>query len=224
MRRLMSFAAVASVALGCALLISPSIAEAHETRAIADGQYEIVIGFMDEPVFAGDKSGLEFWVADILTATPSAEGETEGSPVEGLAETLQAEVIFGDQTMALPLETAWDEPSGYGSVFFPMQPGDYTFRIYGTIGDADIDESFTSGPETFSVVQDPTPLQFPPAEVASTIAPVVGSAAVSDDWSGGGGSGGLLAGLGVVAGAAGTWLLFRRSGAGRVARPEPIRA
>ena len=162
MRRFTSFAALGSVALGAALALAlPAAVEAHESRVIADSQYEIVVGFMNEPVFAGDKSGLEFWVSEVSMATPSANGEEEGTPVEGLEETLQAEVIFGDQTMELPLEATWNEPGGYGSVFFPMAPGDYTFRIYGAIGDVEIDESFTSGPETFSVVQDPAPLQFP---------------------------------------------------------------
>jgi hypothetical protein len=161
MRRFTSFAAVAGIALGFGLLVAPSTVEAHESRTIADGRYQIVVGFMNEPVFAGDKSGLEFWVSEVSAATPAGDGETEGTPVEGLEETLQAEVIFGDKTMNLPLEATWDEPGGYGSVFFPMAPGDYTFRIFGTIGDSEIDESFTSGPETFSMVADPAPLQFP---------------------------------------------------------------
>ncbi|MBA3451046.1 MAG: hypothetical protein H0T18_07535 [Chloroflexia bacterium] len=42
-----------------------------------------------------------------------------------------------------------------------MEPGAYTFRIFGTIGDTEIDESFTSSPEGFSSVEDPTPFQFP---------------------------------------------------------------
>ena len=162
MRRMSLVAMLGSLVLSMLLtFIAPLAAEAHETRTIADGKYVIVIGFMNEPVFAGDKSGLEFWVSEVSTANPAAPGETEGTPVEGLEETLQAEVIYGDQTMELPLEATWDEPGGYGSVFFPMVPGDYTFRIYGTIGDTEIDESFTSGPETFSVVEDPAPLRFP---------------------------------------------------------------
>ncbi len=164
MRRITSFLAVGSIALGCALLSLPSIASAHETREIADGQYRVVVGFMNEPVFAGDKSGLEFWVTEPAAATPAAGEETEGAPVEGLAETLQAEVIYGDQTMALPLTAMWDEPGGYYSVFFPTEAeGDYSFRIFGTIGDTEIDETFTSGPETFGPVEDPEPLRFPPA-------------------------------------------------------------
>ena len=164
MRRITSFLAVSSLALGCALLSLPSPASAHETREIADGQYRIVIGFMNEPVFAGDKSGLEFWVTEVAAATPAAGDDAEGTPVEGLAETLQAEVIHGDQTMELPLTAKWDEPGGYYSVFFPTESeGDYSYRIFGTIGDTEIDETFTSGPETFGPVADPQPLRFPPA-------------------------------------------------------------
>jgi hypothetical protein len=161
MRRMSWLAAAGSLTLGFALMLAVSpVARAHETRTIADGTYQIVVGFMDEPVFAGDKSGLEFWVTEVSAATPGA-GEEDGAPVEGLVETLHAEVIFADQTMELPLEAAWNEPGGYGSVFFPTTPGDYTFRIYGTIRGTEIDESFTSGPETFGAVADPAPLQFP---------------------------------------------------------------
>ena len=161
MRRMSSIAAVGAIACSTLLMLaSPLAAEAHETRPIADGKYQIVVGFMNEPVFAGDKSGLEFWVTETSAATPGA-GDEEGAPVEGLEETFQAEVIFEDQIMALPLSAAFDEPGRYGSVFFPTAPGDYTFRIYGSINGAEIDESFTSGPETFGAVEDPAPLQFP---------------------------------------------------------------
>ena len=164
MRRMSLVAAVGSLALSTLLLlVAPLAAEAHETRTIADGQYQIVVGFMNEPVFAGDKSGLEFWVTEAVAATPGAgDEEAEGAPVEGLEESLQAEVIYEDQTMALPLTAKWDEPGGYYSVFFPTAAeGDYTFRIYGDINGAEIDESFTSGPETFGPIEDPAPLRFP---------------------------------------------------------------
>jgi hypothetical protein len=165
MRRIVSFAAAGGVALGCSLVAVPTAIDAHETRTIVDGSYEIVIGFMNEPVFAGDKSGLEFWVTEAPSATPAAaDAETESVPVEGLEETLQAEVIYEDQTLALPLTAKWDEPGGYYSVFFPTaSEGDYTFRIFGTINGAEIDETFTSGPETFGPVEDPAPLRFPQA-------------------------------------------------------------
>jgi hypothetical protein len=163
MRRFSSIAAVGSIVLSTLLLlISPLAAEAHESRAIADGKYQIVVGFIGEPVFAGDKSGLEFFVSDLSQATSVAgEQAAEGVPVEGLEETLNAEVIFGDQTMELPLTARFNTPGAYQSVFFPMKPGDYTFRIYGTLDGTDVDESFTSSPEGFGSVQDPAPLRFP---------------------------------------------------------------
>src|SRR5687767_456505 len=84
MRRMSLIAAVGSLALSSlVMLIAPLAVEAHETRTIADGQYQIVVGFMNEPVFAGDKSGLEFWVTEVAAATPAAAAgeESEGPPV-----------------------------------------------------------------------------------------------------------------------------------------------
>jgi hypothetical protein len=165
-----SLATVGSFALGAALLFTaPLRADAHEVRQIANGKYQIVVGFMDEPVFAGDKSGLEFFVSDLSTpATPSAaasggdeDEESADAPVNGLEKTLKAEVIYEDQTMELPLSARWNTPGAYQSIFYPTKPGDYTFRIYGTINGTAIDESFTSGPDTFGPVEDPAPLQFP---------------------------------------------------------------
>ena len=168
MYRFPRLAAVCGLVLATVLLTAPLIARAHEVRQLADGKYQIVVGFIDEPVFAGDKSGLEFFVSDLSApATPVAgagsdeDEESEGAPVDGLEETLKAEVIFGDQTMELPLNARFGTPGAYESVFFPMKPGDYTFRIYGKLGDTDIDESFTSSPEGFGAVEDPAPLQFP---------------------------------------------------------------
>ena len=165
MRRMRLFAAACGALLGCVLFATlPLAVDAHESRTVGDGKYQIVVGFMNEPVFAGDKSGLEFWVYDVSKGTPAAgasDEEAAGPPVEGLQKSLKAEVIYQDQTMELPLEATWNEPGGYDSVFFPMKPGDYTFRIFGKIGDTDIDESFTSSPEGFDAVKDPAPLQFP---------------------------------------------------------------
>ena len=100
---------------------------------------------------------------DVLAAEHKFfERQARGALVEGLTETLQAEVLYEDQTMALPLTAMWDDPAGYYSVFFPTAAeGDYTFRIFGTIDGTEIDESFTSGPETFGPVEDPAPLRFP---------------------------------------------------------------
>jgi hypothetical protein len=138
-------AAIAGVAMTA--MVGAGVALAHESRNVGD--YTFVVGFADEPVFTGQKSGLELLVT---------RGE---EPVEGLEATLQASVTFDDSTRDLEIEPRFGEPGWYQSVFFPTAAGPYTFRIFGEIDGAPIDESFTSGPDTFSEVQDVTGGQFP---------------------------------------------------------------
>jgi hypothetical protein len=132
-----------------ALLAFPGIAAAHEVREV--GEFSLTVGFMDEPVFTDQKSGLEFRVT---------RGE---EPVEGLESSLQAEVIYSGQSRELPISPRFGQPGWYQSVFFPTAAGPYTFHISGTIDGQEIDESFTAGPDTFGEVQDATSGQFPVA-------------------------------------------------------------
>jgi hypothetical protein len=143
---------IRAVVVGAVLAASVStVALAHEHREV--GEYSITVGFIDEPVFTGQKSGLEFEVA---------HHETE-EPVEGLEETLQAEVSYQGQTRELPISPRFGVPGSYQSVFFPTAAGAYTFRIFGTIEGVAVDEEFTSGPDTFSEVSEVAGGQFPVA-------------------------------------------------------------
>ena len=134
--------------LGAALAaLTAGTALAHEEREVGD--YSFVVGFIDEPVFAGQKSGLEFFVS---------RGE---EPVEGLEETLQAEVTFGSQTSDLEISPRFGEAGAYESVFFPTAAGPYTFRIFGEVAGEPFDESFTSSAEGFGEVEELAGGQFP---------------------------------------------------------------
>lgn len=193
-------AAAAAAVFGVAL--APFGAAAHGGREVAGGKFEMVVGFLDEPVYAGDKSGLDLKVsyAPQGLATPEdGDHEEGGAPVTGLEETLKAEVIFGEQTLDLPLSAAWDEEGVYHSWFFPSQAGDYTFHISGTIDGVAIDESFTSTKDGFGAVRDPLPVTFPAASASS-------EAANADIFGGLAG----IPGLGVAATAGGAALLFNR--------------
>jgi hypothetical protein len=136
----------AVLALLTAALI-PGVAVAHEDREVAG--YQVVIGFIDEPVFVGQKSGLEVFVS---------RGD---QPIASLEQTLQAEVIQDDQRRELPLSPRFGEEGAYQSYFFPTVAGPYTFRIFGSIEGNEIDESFTSSPEGFSEVEEVAAGQFP---------------------------------------------------------------
>ncbi len=67
-------------------------------------------------------------------------------------------MIYGDETMELELGASWNNSGRYRSYFFPNATGEYTFHIYGTLDGVEIDETFTSGPETFSTVESIEPL------------------------------------------------------------------
>ncbi|HET7685269.1 MAG TPA: hypothetical protein VFM19_02565 [Candidatus Limnocylindria bacterium] len=148
---------VAAFAALAAALLVVAPATSHGGREV-DG-YEFTVGFMNEPVYSGQSSGLELFVA------------RDGAPIEGLEETLRAQVSFGDQTRDLELTPRFDEPGWYESVFFPTAAGRYTFRIHGTIEGTPVDETFTSGVDGFGDVAELATGQFPvqlpaPADVA----------------------------------------------------------
>jgi hypothetical protein len=138
-----------SAVLGAVLatLVGVSAASAHEQRDVGD--YTLTVGFLEEPVYTGQKSGLDLRVA---------RGD---EPVEGLEATLQAEVTFDGQSRDLEISPVFGQPGAYQSVFFPTAAGPYTFHVTGGIDGTPVDESFTSGPDTFSEVADVTSGQFP---------------------------------------------------------------
>jgi hypothetical protein len=160
-----TLAAASLTVIAAVALVAP--AAAHETREV--GEHELVVGFIGEPVFTGQKSGLELLVT------------RGGDPVTGLAETLDAEVIYQGQRRELPLSPRFGEDGWYQSVFFPTAAGPYTFRIFGTIEGESVDESFTSSEEGFDEVNEATAGQFPivlptDAELAEDAAMALGGA------------------------------------------------
>lgn len=138
-----------------------ALTSAHERRLVGAGRYEMIVGFLDEPAFVGEKNGLQLYVAELPSlatpeagdATPVAEDEVFDRPVEGLATTLRAEVIYGDERLALTLDTVYDAPGEYTSYFFPTAEGDYGFHVFGTVEGMAVDETFTPSLDGFGSVQ-----------------------------------------------------------------------
>jgi len=188
------------------LMLGALSVRAHEHREVANGQYAITIGFITEPAFVNEQNGLYLRVDNLSAAAaataPAEEGEhADGTGVIGLQETLQAEVIFGDQRMPLAL-TPGTEPGVYESVFFPTAVGDYTYHLAGTIEGTAIDEAFTSSPEGFDSVQGIEEYQFPKPSAGVS----AGDEAVDLGFPG------VVGGLGLLIGAGGLWWGRRRHG------------
>jgi hypothetical protein len=186
---------VAAAVMGAVLVLPATPASAHESRQVGD--YEFVVGWYDEPAFANAKNGPEVTITD-----------SRGDPVvEGV--DLQVELGFEDQTMTAELEPAFvvgvfGEPGNYNTDLYPTRPGTWTFTITGTVEDLEVDETFTSGPETFSDIEDPGAVAFPVedpsnAELADQVDQVEqasAEAATPDDVS----SARTLAYVGIAAG------------------------
>ncbi len=151
------------VGLALATMLIVTSAIAHEHREVADGQFEMTVGFLNEPAFVNLQNGFDLRVVTLGDdATPTDDDEDGGTiPVEGLSDTLEVTVIYGDQEMELELEPVYNQPGAYRAIFFPTATRAYTFHVTGEIEGNEIDETFTSGPETFSEVEPIEPLQFP---------------------------------------------------------------
>jgi hypothetical protein len=140
-------ALAAAAAIALALLAAP--AAAHEQRHVNGN--DVVVGWLEEPAFAGFLNAVQF------IATRG------GQPVEDAR--LEVEVVFGDpageeRTDPMPLEPAFGAPGEYHATLIPTRPGRYTFHVTGTM-DGPVDELFTSGPQTFDDIEEVSGVQFP---------------------------------------------------------------
>jgi hypothetical protein len=147
-----------------AVIAAPLGGSAHERRDVAGGQYRFVVGFLNEPAFQGELNAISVRITKPAPpeATPApGEEEVPGTPVEGLEKSLKFEIIHGDQTKELPVETVFRDPGHYVGYVIPTEPGDYSFHVTGEIEGTAIDETFTSGPETFSQVAPRADIEFP---------------------------------------------------------------
>ena len=139
----------ASLALG---LLAPALVAAHGHLTV--GAYELVIGFRNEPAYAGEPNGLDLSVTDTRTKTR----------VKGLEQTLKAEIAHGSSRREIQLEARWGQEGAYTAYVLPVEAGDYTWRISGQIAGTPVDVSMTSSPSTFSSVEPRSAVAFPSPE------------------------------------------------------------
>jgi hypothetical protein len=159
--RILPIAAVVGLASLLLTVTGAGPASAHEERQA--GKYMLAVGFGDEPAYAGAKNSVQMFLHDAKT----------DKPVVDLGDTLKVDITQGDgsaaddaQKLSLPFEPDFEvgefgTPGDYRAFFIPTVPGTYSFHLTGTIKGQNIDETFTSGPKTFSDADDPSAVQFP---------------------------------------------------------------
>jgi hypothetical protein len=122
------------------------------------GEYELTIGFHSEPALQGEPNGLDLFVAVHET----------GEPVNGLEDSLQAEISYGRARKTLRLRPQFGQDGAYTADLLLTEAGDYTFRIFGDIQGTPVDVSLTSGPDTFSPVEPKAAISFPGEEPSAS--------------------------------------------------------
>ena len=145
------------VAAGLAALLVPLLAApalAHEAHKVAS--YDLEVGFGSEPAYTGVLNSVQLLIS---------KGGKPATDVKGV----KVAVSTGDaEPKALDLVPYWSddfgEPGDYRAFFIPTAPGAYTFKLSGTLGGKQINESYTSGKDGFDEVTDPAEVQYPSPE------------------------------------------------------------
>ena len=171
-----------AAAVAAALSLTVGTVLAHEGREVGD--YNINIGWINEPAYEGFMNGVEIRVTKMAEGSGGHHGESsatsksdagdgmamanhhDGSPaVEGLENTLQVEVIYVPTGTSRVVNLLADvyEPGRYTADLLPTTPGVYEFRVFGAIEGMQVDETFASkgGGGGFDDIRPLAALQFP---------------------------------------------------------------
>jgi hypothetical protein len=134
-----------SIALiaGGSLLAGTNPSFAHERRSVMS--YTFVVGWVNEPAYVNLPNSVDLRVSRTADA----------SPVTGLDQSLKVEVTHASQKTELALRPRFNVPGAYDGRTYPTAVGVYSFRFFGTIEGAQVNETFTSGPNTFGSIEEP---------------------------------------------------------------------
>lgn len=149
MYRVVSAMSIATIVIA-SLLLASGAAYAHERRMV--GQYQFIVGWLNEPAYVGQLNSLDLRITDTRT----------NQPVSGLEKTIQADVAAGGLApFPLTVSARFGTAGGYNGWVMPTVVGQYTFHITGKIDTQSVDEKFQSGPNTFGDIQETATLQYP---------------------------------------------------------------
>ncbi len=132
-RRTFEFLATAAVVMVIGVVSSGS-ALGHNSKMVADGQFRVSVGFIQEPIHTNEKNGLDLAIR--------AAGEKD--PLPDLEAELKAEIIApdGKTRRELPIRPRYGHPGRYTFDVVLTEPGQYSIRVWGRIKGAAFDETF----------------------------------------------------------------------------------
>jgi len=158
--------AAAPIVLLIALFIVPTSAFAHERRTIANGKYDVTVGWDQEPTYVGLKNAASIRIAQA--------GSNPAVPVTGAEKNLKVQIRQGATTKEFPLRAVFGQQGYYVADIVPTREGDYQWTFVGSINDDQVNEKFDTADGKFGGAEPLTGLEFPqalpdPAQMSASV-------------------------------------------------------
>ncbi len=147
-----------------ALLLVPGTALAHERRSVANGKYDVVVGWDVEPAYIAMKNAAGIRIMDAGTT----------NAVTGAEKGLKLAIRQGASTQTFPLRAMFGQSGYYVADIVPTRVGDYQWMFSGDINGTAVNETFDTADGKFNAVEPAAALQFPvqlgdPAQSAAAV-------------------------------------------------------
>lgn len=142
------------------------------TRTVGE-RFEITTQYVHEPAILGDTNGVKVTIKE------------NGEPVTGIAADITVQVEYMEAVRVLNMYEDPAQPGVYTGVFIPMQPGEYSFGITGTIDGVEINETYTVN-DGIVAVTPRTDYEFPNAAhgfgIQELALPIAATALIGGAW------------------------------------------
>jgi hypothetical protein len=194
------FATALAAAILLGLLVVPTSALAHERRTIANGKYDVVVGWDVEPAYQGQKNAASIRISEA--------GSNPAVPVEGAEKSLKVQIRQGATTREFPLRAVFGQKGYYVADIVPTREGDYIWTFTGSINGDPVNDAFDTADGKFNGVESISALQFPQALADPSQGIAAAQAAQADAQSARAFAyAGIL--VGVLGAALAGWAIFR---------------
>jgi hypothetical protein len=135
------------------LVAVPATALAHERRTIADGKYDVVVGWDVEPAYQGQKNAASIRI--------SQAGSTPAVPVTGAEKTLKVQIRQNNDVREFALRAVFGQSGYYVADILPTRSGDFQWTFVGDIGGDAVNDLFDTADGKFNGVAPIAELEFP---------------------------------------------------------------
>jgi hypothetical protein len=142
-----------AVCLLLVLVALPASALAHERRTIADGNFDVVVGWDVEPAYQGQKNAASIRI--------SQGGSNPAVPVTGADKTLRVQIRQGSDVREFPLRSVFGQSGYYVADILPTRAGDFQWTFVGDINGDPVDDMFDTADGKFNKVLPIDELEFP---------------------------------------------------------------